>query len=161
MDQDEDNLREALKCASLMLGELRATTPAPRGYYELYIAASDELMHLRRFFGDKSRHGRSCVELYELVQHAGNILPRLYLLITVGATYVELGEGSARDVLMDLVEMTRGVQQPMHGLFLRAYLSQMSKGLLPDKGSRYEGEGGNIDDAVEFLLQNMANLNFF
>ena len=79
MDQDEDNLREALKCASLMLGELRATTPAPRGYYELYIAASDELMHLRRFFGDKSRHGRSCVELYELVQHAGNILPRLYL----------------------------------------------------------------------------------
>jgi vacuolar protein sorting-associated protein 35 len=159
MDQDEDNLREALKCASLMLGELRATTPAPRGYYELYIAASDELMHLRRFFGDKSRHGRSCVELYELVQHAGNILPRLYLLITVGATYVELGEGSARDVLMDLVEMTRGVQQPMHGLFLRAYLSQMSKGLLPDKGSRYEGEGGNIDDAVEFLLQNFTEMN--
>ncbi|ABO97263.1 predicted protein [Ostreococcus lucimarinus CCE9901] len=156
---DEDNLREALKCASLMLGELRATTPAPRGYYELYIAASDELMHLRRFFGDKSRHGRSCVELYELVQHAGNILPRLYLLITVGATYVELGEGSARDVLMDLVEMTRGVQQPMHGLFLRAYLSQMSKGLLPDKGSRYEGEGGNIDDAVEFLLQNFTEMN--
>ena len=129
-------MREALKNASLMLGELRTTTLAPRGYYELFIAASDELIHLRSFFGDKSRHGRTCMELYELVQHAGNILPRLYLLVTVGVSYVELGEGSARDVLMDLVEMTRGVQQPMHGLFLRAYLSQMSKPLLPDKGSK-------------------------
>ena len=59
--------------------------------------------------------------------------------MTVGVSYVELGEGSARDVLMDLVEMTRGVQQPMHGLFLRAYLSQMSKPLLRDKGSKCEG----------------------
>ncbi len=152
-------MREALKNASLMLGELRTTTPAPRGYYELFIAASDELIHLRSFFGDKSRHGRTCMELYELVQHAGNILPRLYLLVTVGVSYVELGEGSARDVLMDLVEMTRGVQQPMHGLFLRAYLSQMSKPLLPDKGSKYEGEGGDIADAVEFLLQNFTEMN--
>ena len=59
-------MREALKNASLMLGELRTTTLAPRGYYELFIAASDELIHLRSFFGDKSRHGRTCMELYEL-----------------------------------------------------------------------------------------------
>ena len=157
--QDDDNLREALKNASLMLGELRTIALAPREYYELYIAASDELTYLKSFFGDKSRHGRSCMELYELVQHAGNILPRLYLLITVGATYVESEEGRARDVLMDLVEMTRGVQQPIHGLFLRAYLAQMSKALLPDKGSRYEGKGGSIDDAVEFLLQNFTEMN--
>ena len=55
-------MREALKNASLMLGELRTTTLAPRGYYELFIAASDELIHLRSFFGDKSRHGRTCME---------------------------------------------------------------------------------------------------
>jgi vacuolar protein sorting-associated protein 35 len=142
-----------------MLGELRTLALTPKSYYELFIAASDELIHLRSFFGDKSRHGRSCMELYELVQHAGNILPRLYLLVTVGATYVELGEGNARDVLMDLVEMTRGVQQPIHGLFLRAYLGQMSKALLPDKGSRYEGEGGDVNDAIEFLLQNFTEMN--
>jgi len=142
-----------------MLGELRTSSLAPREYYELYVAASDELAYLRSFFGDKSRHGRTCMELYELVQHAGNILPRLYLLVTVGATYIEREEGRARDVLMDLVEMTRGVQQPIHGLFLRAYLGQISKPLLPDKGSRYEGQGGGIDDAVEFLLQNFTEMN--
>jgi hypothetical protein len=53
------------------------------------------------------------------VQHAGNILPRLYLLITVGAVYIKSKEGAAKDVLKDLVEMSKGVQQPIHGLFLR------------------------------------------
>ena len=40
--------------------------------------------------------------------------------------------------------MARGVQHPMRGLFLRTYLSQVSKNLLPDTGSEYEGEGGTV-----------------
>lgn len=39
--------------------------------------AFDELRRLEMFFKDESRHGVSIVDLYELVQHAGNILPRL------------------------------------------------------------------------------------
>ena len=74
--------------------------------------------------------------------------------------------------------MTRGVQHPVRGLFLRTYLSQVSKNLLPDTGSEYEGEGGNIQarhadvasapflaahsakpqDAVEFILQNFTEV---
>ena len=69
------------------------------------------------------------------------------------------GEGAAKDVLKDLVEMAKGVQQPIHGLFLRTYLSQTSKNLLPDTGSEYEGEGGNVHDAVEFVLQNFTEMN--
>lgn len=33
-----------------------------------------------------------------------------------------------KQVLIDLVEMCRGVQHPMRGLFLRTYLSEMTKG---------------------------------
>ena len=95
-------------------------------------------------------------ELYELVQHAGNILPRLYLLITVGSVYIKSKEGAAKDVLKDLVEMVRGVQQPIHGLFLRTYLSQTSKNLLPDEGGEFEGEGGDVNDSVDFVLQNFT-----
>jgi hypothetical protein len=29
-------------------------------------------------------------ELYELVQHAGNILPRLYLLVTVASVFLQV-----------------------------------------------------------------------
>ena len=35
----------------------------------------------------------------------------------------------------------------------------MSRGLLPDVGSEYEGAGGNISDAVDFLLVNFTEMN--
>ena len=142
-----------------MLGELRTIALSPQKYYELYMQVWNELRHLEAFFADEVRHGRTNLEMYELVQHAGNILPRLYLLITVGAVYIKSKEGAAKDVLKDLVEMAKGVQQPIHGLFLRTYLSQSSKNLLPDTGSEYEGEGGNVHDAVEFVLQNFTEMN--
>lgn len=142
-----------------MLGELRTIALSPQKYYELYMQVWNELRHLEAFFGEEARHGKSNLELYELVQHAGNILPRLYLLITVGVVYIKSKDGAAKDVLKDLVEMAKGVQQPIHGLFLRTYLSQASKTLLPDTGSEYEGNGGNVNDAVEFVLQNFTEMN--
>lgn len=39
--------------------------------------AFDELKKLEMFFKEEDRHGCSVMDLYELVQHAGNILPRL------------------------------------------------------------------------------------
>lgn len=65
-----------------------------------------------------------------------------YLLCTVGSVYVKSKEAPAREVLRDLVEMCRGVQHPIRGLFLRSYLSQVSRDKLPDIGSDYEGYAG-------------------
>jgi len=39
--------------------------------------AFDELRRLEIFFKDERRHGVPIADLYELVQHAGNILPRM------------------------------------------------------------------------------------
>ena len=36
---------------------------------------------------------------------------------------------------------------------------QVSRGLLPDVGSEYEGAGGDITDAVDFLLVNFTEMN--
>lgn len=99
------------------------------------------------------------VELYETVQHAGNIIPRLFLLMTIGSVYIRTKEVPAKEILFDLVELCRGVQHPMRGLFLRNYLSQISKDKLPDVGSEYEGEGGDVKDAIEFVLQNFGEMN--
>jgi vacuolar protein sorting-associated protein 35 len=117
---------------------------------------TDELRHLESFFEDEHRRfldgkGRSMVELYETVQHAGNIIPRLFLLITVGSVYIRTKEVPAKEILFDLVELCRGVQHPMRGLFLRNYLSSISKDKLPDLGSEYEGEGGDVKDAIEYV----------
>ncbi|EPS63448.1 hypothetical protein M569_11336, partial [Genlisea aurea] len=121
--------------------------------------AFDELRKLEMFFRDEISRGFSIVELYELVQHAGNILPRMYLLCTVGSVYVKSKEAPAKDILKDLVEMCRGIQHPLRGLFLRSYLSQVSRDKLPDGGSDYEGDADTIADAVEFVLQNFTEMN--
>eukprot|EP00258_Populus_trichocarpa_P034108 XP_024450127.1 vacuolar protein sorting-associated protein 35B isoform X1 [Populus trichocarpa] len=156
---DSNNLRDALKCSALMLSELRTSKLSPHKYYDLYMRAFDELRKLEMFFKDESRHGVSIVDLYELVQHAGNILPRLYLLCTVGSVYIKSKEAPAKDVLKDLVEMCRGVQHPIRGLFLRSYLAQVSRDKLLDLGSKYEGAEDTVMDAVEFVLQNFTEMN--
>ena len=41
------------------------------------MSVSDELRHLEAFLIDEFQKGRKVVDLYELVQYAGNIIPRL------------------------------------------------------------------------------------
>ncbi|XP_028102503.1 vacuolar protein sorting-associated protein 35B-like isoform X6 [Camellia sinensis] len=55
--------------------------------------------------------------------------------------------------------MCRGIQHPVRGLFLRSYLSQISRDKLPDIGSEYEGDADTVVDAVEFVLQNFTEMN--
>lgn len=84
----------------------------------------------------------------------------MYLMVTVGAPFVRSKEVPASLVLKDLVEMCRGVQHPTRGLFLRSYLCQMAKGILPDRGGAFEsGRGCGLEESVEFLLTNLTEMN--
>lgn len=156
---DNDNVREALKHASNMICELRTSLLSPKNYYELYMQVFREMQHLSDFFSDATRHKRKMVDLYESVQNAGNILPRLYLLATVAKNYVQSKEAPAKEVLMDVNELSKGVQHPLRGLFLRYYIAQMLKDKVPDSGSEFEGEGGDINDAFEFIFNNFVESN--
>lgn len=53
------------------------------------MAITDELRHLESYLLEEFEKGRKVPDLYELVQYAGNIVPRLYLLITVGLVYIK------------------------------------------------------------------------
>lgn len=117
------------------------------------------MRYLEDYFSNLQRQGKSVTELYEQVQSCGNVLPRLYLLITVGSVYIKSREASAKDILKDLVEMAKGVQHPMRGLFLRNYLSHVCRDKLPDVGSPYEGQGGTVLHSIDFILQNFAETN--
>jgi vacuolar protein sorting-associated protein 35 len=63
------------------------------------------------------------------------------LLITVGSVYIETQEVKSKEILSDLLECIKGVQNPLKGLFLRYYFLMMCKDKLPDVGNQYEGEG--------------------
>merc|ERR1719189_271178 len=149
-----------------MLSELRTSLLSPKSYYQLYMAICDELRHLEQFLLDEFRKGHKVADLYELVQYAGNIVPRMYLLITVGMVYIQTNEFSRRDILRDLVEMCRGVQHPLRGLFLRNYLLQCTRNVLPDALDQMVQEvdsmtslDGTIQDSIDFILLNFAEMN--
>ncbi|ESQ45384.1 hypothetical protein EUTSA_v10010136mg [Eutrema salsugineum] len=156
---DSNNLKDVLKFSAQMLSELRTSKLSPHKYYELYIRVSDELRKLEIFFMDETGRGCSISELYELVQHAGNILPRLYLLCTIGSVYIKSKDVTATDILKDLIEMCRAVQHPLRGLFLRSYLAQATSKKLPSIGSELEGDADTHMDALEFVLQNFTEMN--
>lgn len=190
-----------------MLQELRTSELTPRSYYEVckclcsgpffvkpgimcdtLVSSSpdmvifQEMMFLEGYFSQLAEKNQNMEKLYEMVQHAGHVVTRLYvtiidsllfcknltattaifssyLLITVGASYIKSRQVHAKVILKDLIEMVRGVQEPQRGLFLRYFLSQMTKNVLPDSGSPYEGEGGSVTDALDFVLENFRQMN--
>lgn len=157
---DADNLLEALKHASSMLGEMRTALLSPARYYGLFLQATDELRHLALFVEDLSRTGsKSYGALYERVQACGNVVPRLYLLVTIGGVYIQSREAGSKNILRDLVEMCKGVQHPSKGLFLRSHLLQTVRDKLPDTGSVYASGDAGVADAVSFLLDNFTEMN--
>ena len=142
---------DSLKHASNIICELRTSVLSPKYYYELYMSVVDELQHLEMYLNEEFKRGNQIADLYELVQYAGNIVPRLYLLITVGVVFIKGKIAPKKEILKDLVEMCRGVQHPLRGLFLRNYLLQSTKNLLPDAGEGSLEEDGGVNDSLEFI----------
>ncbi|KJA21857.1 hypothetical protein HYPSUDRAFT_41489 [Hypholoma sublateritium FD-334 SS-4] len=153
-----DQLMDALKSASLMLAELRTSSLSPKQYYELYMAVFDALRYLSNYLYEahtQSRH--HLADLYELVQYAGNIIPRLYLMITVGSVYMSIPDAPVKEIMKDMMEMSRGVLHPIRGLFLRHYLSGQTRDHLPV--GLEPGPAGNLQDSITFVLTNFIEMN--
>lgn len=123
------------------------------------MAITNELRHLEQYLLDEFQKGRRVADLYELVQYAGNIVPRLYLLITVGIVYIKTNTSLKQSILRDLVEMCRGVQHPLRGLFLRNYLLQCTRNIFPDTLELEERGEGTVYDSIDFVLMNFAEMN--
>ena len=125
------------------------------------MAVFDALRHLSTYLSEAHVAGKHhLADLYEIVQYAGNILPvrsgwsilstrgrpdtaparpsslalspqRLYLMITVGSVYMSIPDAPVKEIMKDMMEMTRGVQHATRGLFLRHYLSGQTRDWLP------------------------------
>ncbi|PLB36193.1 vacuolar protein sorting-associated protein 35 [Aspergillus candidus] len=149
-------LMDALKCGSTLVSELRTPSLGPKQYYELYMAVFDALRHLSVYL--KENHPvNHLADLYELVQYAGNIIPRLYLMITVGTVYMSVEDAPVKEIMKDMMEMSRGVQHPIRGLFLRYYLSGQARDYLPTGSG--DGPEGNLQDSINFVLTNFVEMN--
>lgn len=153
----DGRLLVATKYASTMLGELRTAQFSPKQYYELYIACFDALSQLASFLRE-DHENHHLADIYEMVQYTGNIVPRLYLMITVGSAYMSIPNAPIRDILKDMLEMCRGVQHPLRGLFLRYYLGQRTREYLP-WGENSQDATGCLNDSIRFTLTNFIEMN--
>ncbi|KAH0542677.1 hypothetical protein FGG08_002910 [Glutinoglossum americanum] len=149
-------LMDALKCSSTLVSELRTSSLGPKQYYELYMAVFDALRHLSVYLRE-SHPVNHLADLYELVQYAGNIVPRLYLMVTVGTVYMAIEDAPVKEIMKDMMEMSRGIQHPIRGLFLRYYLSGQARDHLPTGNG--DGPEGNLQDSISFILTNFVEMN--
>ncbi|KAF4585388.1 Vacuolar protein sorting-associated protein 35 [Ophiocordyceps camponoti-floridani] len=149
-------LMDALKCCSTLVSELRTSSLGPKQYYELYMAVFDALRYLSVHLRE-NHPVNHLADLYELVQYAGNIVPRMYLMITVGTAYMSIADAPVKELMKDMMDMSRGVQHPIRGLFLRYYLSGQARDYLPTTDS--EGPDGNLADSISFILTNFVEMN--
>ncbi|KAL6944628.1 hypothetical protein ACO0RG_001367 [Hanseniaspora osmophila] len=158
----QHKLMDAFKHASNMLSELRNPLLSPKQYYELYVTIYDTLTTLQQYLVENHKTKHHLTDLYELVQYAGNIIPRLYLMITVGSAYLYIEDSPKLEICKDMIEMCNGVQQPVRGLFLRYYLSQRTKEFFENGVIFIDNKSEeNIDKIfkIDFITTNFIEMN--
>lgn len=158
------------KCWNVLLLSASSCLVAPGQGLIVDMAVFDSLRFLSTYIKEAHLSGKQhCADLYEIVQYAGNIVPRMYLMITVGrylldfktwtnySVYMSVPDAPVREIMRDMLEMSRGVQHPIRGLFLRHYLSGQTRDSLPVGDS--SGPGGNLKDSISFILTNFVEMN--
>ena len=156
---EKNNLRQCLKETYAMLSELRTNNLTPKNYYHLFTTIFDEMLLVEDFFKEEINRGRKVRDLYDSVQQAKYLIPRLYLMISAGALVLENEPKATDEIIFDLLGMIKGVQNPIRGLFTRYFMLKRIKDKLPDKGNKYLEEGGKFEETLKFILQNLDEMN--
>lgn len=97
-------------------------------------------------------------------------------MINVGAVYMNMPDAPVKEIMRDMMEMSRGVQHPTRGLFLRHYLSGMTRDHLPvgdqdgcasifskwkfqEAHMKSHSPNGHLQDSIGFVLTNLIEMN--
>ena len=115
--------------------------------------------------------GVSGEELYEEVQYTPAFIPRLYMMILVASCCIKMKMIPAKKLIYDTLDMCKGIQHPMRGLFLRNFFLREMKDKFPYPGCLYETyfsyfytlltseDGGDVNDSVDCILRNFVEMN--
>jgi len=155
---EHKNYKEALENAYKICEQMNTTNLIPAQYYNLYLVLQQCLsvmdMYLRT---DYIAEGNDILDLYEDVQTYPCAIARLYLMCIVGSSAVKAKKVSIVMFLKDIIEMSRAVQHPTKGIFLRNYILDCVKSILPDTTTEDPADG-NFINSVEFLLNNFSEM---
>jgi vacuolar protein sorting-associated protein 35 len=126
------------KLTSLLRQDLSA-----KDYYQLFLQILDGLLEFSYYLANQNVQ----LELLAKAQYSVEIVPRLYTTIIVGIKLFE--KNTCPEILDDLIELVKGVQHPLRGLFLRFFLNKAVKNLHQE----------NSFESIEFILKNLGVMN--
>lgn len=157
-EMDHKNYKEGINYAYKICEQMNTSNLIPAQYYNLYLVLQQCLsvcdLYLRTDF---ILEGNDILDLYEIVQTFECALPRLYLMTIIGAAGVKSNKISILMFLKDIVEMSRSVQHPTKGIFLRCFIVDCVKNILPDSNCETP-ENGSLYTSIEFLMNNFAEM---
>jgi len=73
-------------------------------------------------------------------------------MATVGSVYMSIPEAPVKEIMKDMMEMSRGVLHPIRGLFLRHYLSGQTRDNLPTAATRSAYHTSNGDTLMDSVI---------
>ena len=149
---ESESAKDCLRYANSMLLELKNNSLSPKDYYVLFQTVFDELAWLQTNF--LSGQKQSKANMYEIVQYANSIIPRLYLMITVGALRMGNSSMPIVETMRDMLAMIKGVQHPCRGLFIRYFFLKIVKEKVQDNEQDLE-----LDGLTSIFLENLKQMN--
>ena len=162
----EKNFSKCLLDTAGLLSLLKINILTPENYYLLFKDISDIIQDtIEYYIREKSSKGIKIKYIYESVQQSQFLIPRLYLMILSGAIYLELYPLNYREILYDLKNMVKCVQNPLRAFWLRYFLFKNIKDKLPIKNGDYINNKEYYYDymkiSIDFLMENLEYMNYF
>ena len=143
-----------LDTASL-ISLLKYDVLTPSNYYLLYTDIIDLLEEtIEYYIRDNVYKGTKIKYIYESIQQCQYLIPRIYLMIVCGSINLELYPIKYEEVLTDLLNAVKCVQNPLRGFWIRYFLFKNIKNNLPIKTGYY------INNEEYFFLYREISLNF-
>ena len=143
-----------LDTASL-ISLLKVNLLTPSNYYLLYIDTMELLQEtIEYYIRDNVSKGIKIKYIYESVQQCQYLIPRIYLMIISGSVYLGLYPIKYREIVYDLLNVVKCIQNPLRGFWIRYFLFKSLKNILPIKIGEY------ISNEEYFFLYRNISLSF-
>ena len=157
---------QLLKHSTSILSLLKVEVLIPSNYYLLFTDIYDLIKEtIEYYMREKMLKGISIKYIYDSVQQCQFLIPRLYLMILSGSLYLESRPNDYREILYDLINVVKCVQNPLRAFWLRYFLYKEIKDKLPIKNGDYINNKEYFYDymniSINFLMQNLTEMNHY
>ena len=132
------NISKCFFDTASLISLLKIDVLTPSNYYLLYKDVIDLLQEtIEYYIRDNVSKGMRIKYIYESIQQSQYLIPRIYLMIVCGSIYLELYPLKFNEIIYDLLNAVKCVQNPLRGFWVRYFLFKNLKNILPIKIGEY------------------------